>query len=240
MAEITLTSEISCSLELAAGSDLDVVRHWKPQATPEQVARLVTTFLRERHHSPLEQGGWCKFRVHAPLFVLRQIERHRWLSQAADDDLGLSFSEDSGRYRELKPVFWVPREDRPMVPGPDFHPMRPEFVLAEESTREALIRWLGHSYQIAWNTYQSALGRRIAPEVARAALGTAVYTNLSMAGNLRAWLAFLALRTKDPAAAVTSHVQAECEEVGRAVEAVIRERWPLTYAAWHENGRVAP
>ena len=42
------------------------------------------------------------FYVQAPIFVFREFMRHRIAS----------YNEESGRYRELRPVFYVPAENR--------------------------------------------------------------------------------------------------------------------------------
>ena len=53
--------------------------------------------MRDRHGSPFEHNSMT-FYVQAPIFVFREFMRHRIAS----------YNEESGRYRELRPVFYVP------------------------------------------------------------------------------------------------------------------------------------
>ena len=46
------------------------------------------------------------FYVQAPIFVFREFMRHRIAS----------YNEESGRYRELRPVFYVPAPERKAGP----------------------------------------------------------------------------------------------------------------------------
>jgi thymidylate synthase (FAD) len=45
------------------------------------------------------------FFISAPIFVFREFMRHRIAS----------YNEESGRYRELSPVFYVPDADRKLI-----------------------------------------------------------------------------------------------------------------------------
>ena len=58
---------------------------------------LINFLMRDRHGSPFEHNSMT-FYVQAPIFVFREFMRHRIAS----------YNEESGRYRELNPVFYVP------------------------------------------------------------------------------------------------------------------------------------
>lgn len=60
--------------------------------------------MRERHGSPFEHNA-LTFKVRAPIFVWREHHRHRHMS----------YNEQSGRYMELSPDFYVPDAQRPLV-----------------------------------------------------------------------------------------------------------------------------
>lgn len=64
---------------------------------------LLNYLWREGHTSPFEHVT-ATFRVEVPIFIARQIMRHRTFS----------YNEISGRYSELEPKFWVPVGDRPL------------------------------------------------------------------------------------------------------------------------------
>ena len=53
-------------------------------------------------------------------------------------------------------------------------------------------------------------------------------------------MAFLSLRVHDESATFVSYPLWEIELAARACERVFAEGWPLTHAAFINNGRVAP
>src|SRR5688572_18003228 len=65
---------------------------------------LINYLMRDRHGSPFEHNSMT-FYVQAPIFVFREFMRHRIAS----------YNEESGRYRELRPVFYVPGPERNLV-----------------------------------------------------------------------------------------------------------------------------
>jgi len=71
---------------------------------PERSAGLINFLARERHGTPFEHTSMTFF-VSAPIFVFREFMRHRIAS----------YNEESGRYRELRPIFYVPGRNRPLV-----------------------------------------------------------------------------------------------------------------------------
>ena len=75
------------------------------QKDPERSKGLINYLMRDRHGSPFEHNSMTFF-VSAPIFVFREFMRHR---------VGWSYNEESGRYRELQPVFYVPDADRKLV-----------------------------------------------------------------------------------------------------------------------------
>jgi thymidylate synthase (FAD) len=242
--DITLTSEIEVEEVQAVGDDATIAaaarvssRGWA-SGVDEAGRGLVRALLRNRpaHTVPFEHS-LLTVRAHAPAFVWWEWTRHRF--QAVDVP-GLSFSLESGRYRELEPVFWVPRPGRPAVPAEGFRPMRPEFREATRAEYEAALVLFGQAYRAAWGQYRALLGVGLAREVARAVLGFGVYYAGWASGSALAWLHFLARRTRTPGTGAEGHPQAEIEEAARRVEAIFAARWPVTHAAWDSCGRVAP
>ena len=75
------------------------------QRSPEQSQGLINYLMRDRHGSPFEHSSMT-FLVIAPIFVFREFHRHR---------VGWSYNEESGRYRELAPVFYTPAADRKLI-----------------------------------------------------------------------------------------------------------------------------
>lgn len=195
---------------------------------PGRSKGLINFLMRDRHGSPFEHNSMT-FLISAPLFVFREFHRHR---------VGWSYNEESGRYRELRPVFYLPAEDRRLVQ--QGRPGKYEFVEGTPEQHKLADSAMADSYRQAYGTYQRLLSEGIAREVARAVLPVGLYSSMYATCNARSLMHFLGLRTQHEQATVPSFPQREIEMVGELME----ERWaqlmPLTHAAFNANGRVAP
>ncbi|HAN25997.1 MAG TPA: FAD-dependent thymidylate synthase, partial [Microbacterium ginsengisoli] len=149
-----------------------------------------------------------------------------------------SYNEESGRYRELRPVFYVPSRERNLVqtgkpgayeflPGDDA-----QFDLVDEATRASSIQ--------DFEAYQRMLEAGVAREVARIVLPLNIYSSMYVTVNARSLMNFLSLRTKVEGTRFPSFPQREIEMCAEQMEAYWRELMPLTHAAFTANGRVAP
>jgi thymidylate synthase (FAD) len=193
----------------------------------ERSKGLINYLVRARHGSPFEHNSMT-FYVQAPIFVFRELLRHRIAS----------YNEESGRYRELRPVFYVPGPDRMLVqegkPGHyNFVDGTPEqHKVVEEETKRIC--------EEAYASYQRMLEAGIAREVARIVLPLTIYSSLYVTVNARSLMNFLSLRTKREDSAFPSYPQREIEMVAEKMEAEWAKLMPVTYAAFNKNGRVAP
>ncbi|HEY0870714.1 MAG TPA: FAD-dependent thymidylate synthase, partial [Acidothermaceae bacterium] len=70
-------------------------------ADPSRSQGLLNYLMRDRHGTPFEHSSMT-FYVQAPIFVFREFMRHRTFS----------YNEESGRYRQLEPVFYTPAPER--------------------------------------------------------------------------------------------------------------------------------
>jgi thymidylate synthase (FAD) len=84
------------------------------------------------------------------------------------------------------------------------------------------------------------LAAGIAREVARIVLPLSIYSSMYVTMNARSLMNFLSLRTKREGSHFPSFPQREIELAAEQMEAVFAELMPLTFAAFNENGRVAP
>ena len=195
---------------------------------PERSRGLINYLMRDRHGSPFEHNSMTFF-ISAPIFVFREFMRHR---------VGWSYNEESGRYRELQPVFYVPGPDRKLV---QFGKPGHYTFLRGDSDQQNLVdnatRW---AYEKAYEMYQLMLSEGIAREVARSVLPVGLYSSMYATCNARSLMHFLSLRTTHPAAVIRSCPQREIEMVGEKMEAEWAKLMPLTHAAFNANGRVAP
>lgn len=194
---------------------------------PDADKGLIGYLMRNRHGTPFEHS-MMTFRVHAPVFVMREMQRHRTLS----------FNEESGRYRELEPVFWVPSAERKLVQAG-----KPGAYTFGEGTGTQHIRVhlrLRRAYEEAWDCYQDMLENGIAREVARACLPVGIYSSQYVTCNARSLMSFLSLRTEYPLAAYPSHPQAEIREVAEKMHAKWAQLMPVTSQAFQDAGFMAP
>lgn len=176
---------------------------------------LVRRLWRDRHTSPFEHNV-LTVKVEVPIFVAREWMRHR--TQA--------FNEISGRYTEMRPVFYTPSESRPLVQvGKAMDYRREAGSPILRAVADRLMRIAGKG---AWRLYEYMLRKGVAREVARNVLPLSLYTQFYATANLRNWLHFIDLRT-DPTAL------GEIREAALMVENIIAELWPVTHAAYLEG-----
>ena len=236
---LTLRSDVTVELVKSSASDADVLFAARVstlgeqsleelQKDPERSKGLINYLMRDRHGSPFEHNSMTFF-ISAPIFVFREFMRHR---------VGWSYNEESGRYRELEPVFYAPDESRKLVQ--EGRPGKYVFVEGTPSQHATVRRVLDESYQQAYAAYQKLLADGVAREVARAVLPVGLFSSMYATCNARSLMHFLGLRTQHELAKVPSFPQREIEMVGEKMEAEWAKLMPLTYSAFNANGRVAP
>jgi len=213
------------ALDAALASDLAVVNaarvsfNQESDELTERDAGLVRFLLRERHGSPFEHG-YFRFLLKAPLFVVREHQRHR---------AGHAYNEWSGRYSKLEPEFYVPDFVRTQVGKPGAYRFEP----VDELTRDAARREIEENARRAFQAYERMLEQGVAKEVARAVLPLSTYTKYYWSCNPRSLMHFCSLRNSDAA-------QYEIREYAAAAESFLERLMPVTHAAFVENGRIAP
>ncbi|MFC9330534.1 FAD-dependent thymidylate synthase [Kitasatospora sp. NPDC057015] len=232
-------SDVTVELVRSAAADSDVI--WAARVStageqsleevrkdPAKSKGLINFLMRDRHGTPFEHNSMTFF-ISAPIFVFREFQRHR---------SGWSYNEESGRYRELQPVFYVPGEERKLVQ--QGRPGKYEFVDGTEKQHAVVTEQMAASYQASYRAYQEMLQAGVAREVARAVLPVGLFSSMYATCNARSLMHFLSLRTKDERATVPSFPQREIEMVAEQMEAEWAALMPLTHAAFNEHGRVAP
>jgi thymidylate synthase (FAD) len=188
---------------------------------------LINFLMRDRHGSPFEHNSMT-FYVQAPIFVFREFMRHRIAS----------YNEESGRYREMNPVFYVPAPERKLVqvgkPGAySFEDGTPEMTeLVVEQAKAVSTQ--------AYEAYQRMLEAGVAREVARIVLPLNLYSSMYVTVNARSLMNFISLRTKHEGSQFPSFPQREIEMAAEQMESLWAELMPLTHEAFQKNGRVSP
>lgn len=219
------------------------------ELSEDQAFGRINSLMRDRHGTPFEHTA-VTFYVEAPIFVFREWHRHR---------IGVSINEQSGRYSELPPMFYVPPPHRPLVKVEGSKQMDYSLELGTDDQRILLETSIRRVCGRAYREYLTLLAGGVVKEVARMVLPINIYSKMVWTCNLRSLMAFLSLRTRrepyylpcevdddvhyhvDPSGAkFPSKPQWEIEAGANALENFFRECFPLTHRAFVNNGRVAP
>lgn len=240
--EIELTpaefrSDVKAVLMDSMGGEGSIVRRARVSTEGEGSIKIPTEILegsdlgllrwlyRNQHGTPFE-GPEFEWYFEVPIFVSRQIVKHR-LS---------SINEESGRYREMRGVFYVvPEEGRNIVQvgktgDYNFEEGRPDQL--------AGLRWVQMSQaESAWENYQKLIAFGISKEVARMHLPVSLYSSMYFKVNLRSLLNFVSLR-KDwgPDAVHASKAQHEIALLTEQIAEVLKEKVPNVWDLFVESG----
>lgn len=230
-------SDMTVKLVQSMGSDRSIVAAAKvstqgpaslEEFDKEAAAGLINFLMKNRHGTPFEHGAMTFF-IQAPIFVFREFHRHR---------IGWSYNEESGRYKQLEPIFYVPSQERDLmqVGSAGHYDYRPgtadQYVVVEAEIRV--------QSETAYQAYERLLQEGIAREVARMVLPVNIYSSMYATCNPRSLMAFLSLRTKYLNAYFPSFPMREIELVANQMEAWFDELFPVTFQSFCSNGRVCP
>jgi thymidylate synthase (FAD) len=179
--------------------------------TVEEDAKLVRYLMHNYHTSPSESVVF-QFRIRLPIFVERQLIRHRTAR----------VNEQSYRYIAPKDEFYYPelrmqsRDNKQGSSGDE--------VPNELDAEWDRVKSLGaEMYQI----YSNLCARGVAREVARVCLPVSLMTEIMWQMDLHNLLHFLRLRL-DP------HAQQEIRELAEAILVLIRPAVPVSVAAFED------
>lgn len=258
MTEIELSSEIIVDPISVFGNDQNIIGAMKtlriippPEKTDEGRIRYL---MQNRHGTPFEHNSIILF-VDAPIFVWREWHRHR---------IGFSYNEESARYSTLRPKFFIPHRNRPMVKVSDekWKPSRPKFITLDENAQQmmnagkigsdrtakewadldykAIVDDMRQGYAEEYPRYERQLQRNLDPGLARDNLPVGIFSRCWVTCNLRSALSFLSLRTFDPNAKFVSYPLFEIHDAAVKLELEIAKNFPIAYTAFNDFGRVAP
>ena len=239
--DIQFRSDVTVALVRSHASDADVLFAARVSTQGEQTLEaaqsddvdtsrsrgLINYLMRDRHGSPFEHNSMT-FYVQAPIFVFREFMRHRIAS----------YNEESGRYRELTPVFYIPGPDRNLIQVGK--PGAYDFLPGTAEQTELVLSEARRTSTAAFESYQRMLDAGVAREVARIVLPLNIYSSMYVTMNARSLMNFLSLRTKREGTQFPSYPQREIEMCAEKMEESFAELMPLTYGTFNENGRVAP
>lgn len=206
------TAQIKVELLDHMGSDLDVVNaarvsfnkeHDKFQDKDE---KLIKYLAEHNHWSPFSHC-FVKFRVKAPIFIARQLQKHT---------VGLAWNEVSRRYVDYEPEFYAP----------DMWRKRADNVKQGSSNEEVdksvfCGSYLLDTYEDCLDTYQALLDAGVAAEQARMALPQGVHTEWIWSGSLYAFARVCNLR-------LGAGAQKEAGEVAQQIKKHLCTLFPVS------------
>jgi thymidylate synthase (FAD) len=214
-------------LEDSMGTDLHIVNNARvsfDQESDEFTAKergLLNFLMRERHGSPWEAVIF-RFDVKAPIFVVREWQRHRISS----------FNEQSARYSQIPEHFYVPERDycREQVGTPGNYAFT---RIEDDAIADRTIATIEQVQRDAFDAYHRMLEDGVAKELARTVLPVGMFSRMKWTVNLRGLFNFLQLRNHE-------HAQREIRDYAIAVEELAKSVVPVAFEVFEENGRVCP
>lgn len=215
-----ITNEITVSLIEHMGDDKRIVdsarvslyRHNKNIDEPFNAKdeKLLNYLAEHQHTSPFEHCT-ATFYIACPMFIARQIMRHRTFS----------YNEVSRRYTSEAITFYQPSVMRKQavknLQASDGELAQTEQAIADHIYTQQIER--------AFKAYNELLACGVARELARAVLPHALNTQFYMSGNLLNWVKFIKLRDSE-------HAQLEAQIVAQQIKAQLNELYPESMKAW--------
>jgi len=180
---------------------------WGPPKLKAKDDKLIRYLAKHKHISPF---GHCfaSFHVKAPIFVARQLVKHKFLR----------WNEISRRYVDSEPEFYEPSVWR----GRSADKKQGSDGVVN-ITLDQEVQWSRQLY-----TYKTLLSEGVAPEQARMVLPQSTMTEWYWSGSLDAFADMCNLRCKDD-------TQAETREVARQIDHKMIELFPVSWDALTEN-----
>lgn len=210
------------------GTELDIVNaarvsfHKESESFGKDEERLMNFLMKNRHGTPFEQGFMARFHIRLPIFVMREWVRHR---------IGYSINEESGRYVEMRPDFYIPETKN--VRKQEGKPGAYTFTGADEGLALYAQGEIKMASERAFDVYRRLLEQGIAKEQARLVLPLNLYTEMRWTCNARSMMNFLGLRAAPDA-------MFEIRQYAYALEDIFATYAPAVHKLWEENGRIAP
>ena len=180
---------------------------WGPPKLKKKDDKLIRYLAKHKHISPF---GHCfaSFHVKAPVFVARQLVKHKFLR----------WNEISRRYVDDEPEFYEPDVWRGRSADKKQGSEGSVSILLDQE-----VQW-----HRQLSTYKALLSEGVAPEQARMVLPQSMMTEWYWSGSLDAFADMCNLRCKDD-------TQAETREVARQIDHKMIELFPVSWDALTEE-----
>lgn len=181
----------------------------------EKDSKLIKYLAKHNHTSPFNHS-FITLRVKAPLFVARQLVKHKFMP----------WNEVSRRYVSDEPEFYVPRVWRKSAANVKQGSSDEEVVnlrlqgFKEQSIPDGVGKYLNYSLGL----YDDMLEAGVCPEQARMVLPQSMYTEWYWSGTLGAWADMYNLR-------IDAHAQKETQEIAKMCGDIIAPKFPVAWEA---------
>jgi thymidylate synthase (FAD) len=163
---------------------------------------LIRYLMKHRHTTPFEMSE-LQFHMRLPIFVARQIVRHRTAS----------INEISGRYSEMTEDFYNPVK------------FREQSKNNRQGSSEETIDHKIQCYDKTYTEYVEMLNKGVARELSRIILPLSTYTEWIWKIDLHNLLHFLKLR-------LDIHAQWETRQYAKKIAEIVKELFPITWEAF--------
>ncbi len=178
----------------------------------EKDTKLINYLAKHNHFTPLAHTS-VTVRVKAPIFMARQFVKHQ---------IGLVWNEESRRYIDDEPEFYIPKELR----GRPVNAKQGSNGVLESS--ELFTDMVVSESSRCLDLYKRLLEGNVAPEQARMVLPQNTMTNWMWTGSLVAFARVVKLRTD-------SHAQQEAQELAKLINDVVAPLYPVSWKALMES-----
>lgn len=221
------TAEIQVDYVDHMGSDLNVVNAARVSFAKEvqefdleKDTKLINYLAKHNHWSPLAHTS-ITIRIKAPIFAARQYVKHQ---------IGLVWNEESRRYIDSEPEFYIPTE---------YHGKPTN---AKQGSSGTVVKWLESCVEgmppyelvydqtaFALNAYEVLLQGGVAPEEARIVLPLNTMTNWMWTGSLVAFARVCKLRLDGHAQKMAT------QELAQKIHDVVAPLYPVSWKALMNN-----
>ena len=177
-----------------------------------QTRNLIRYLMRHKHTSPFEMCE-VKFHIKLPIFIMRQLVRHRTAN----------LNEYSGRYSIMSDEYYLPQGDYLQKQSSTNNQGRDEV----HPNKGALQFEFNRVYDNANIAYHNLLEEDIAREIARAVLPVANYTEVIWKIDLHNFFHVIKLRAD-------SHAQREIQDYANAMYELVKPHFPICCEAFED------
>ena len=190
-----------------------------------EIRNLIRYLMRHKHTSPFEMAE-VRFHLKMPIFVMRQLVRHRTAN----------INEYSGRYSIMSDDFYLPSENSVNEQSPVNNQGRGELI--DDFNRNLVLGSMSAVNDMAHHTYKRIVDpqptdgfsdtfRGVARELGRTILPVSNYTEVIWKSDLHNFFHMIKLRT-DP------HAQEEIRDFGNAMYELVKPIFPLSCEAFED------